>query len=138
MTPFRDVKLPSGATLKVQPAPFAEAKALYQAVLDEMKGTPVPQSIDLGNLLKTVLMQAFSSPRIEAALWTCFQKCLYNSGAPGAGDLKIDKDTFEPVAARADYTSVCLEVGEENIAPFVKSLYAVWKQMVSTIESTRG
>lgn len=137
MQSFREVKLPSGAVLKVQPAPFTDAKALYQAVLAEAKGVEISKEIDMGNLLKTILMSAFSSPRIESTLWVCFQNCTYNTGTPGAGDLKIDKDTFEPVAARGDYTTVCMEVGEENISPFVKSLYAVWRHALLTIENVQ-
>jgi hypothetical protein len=37
---MREVKLKSGAVLKLQAAPFKDAKALYQALLREMKGSP--------------------------------------------------------------------------------------------------
>jgi len=91
----------------------------------------------LENLLKTALVTAFSSQQVEAALWVCFAKCVYKAN-PNAGDLKIDKDTFEPVAARGDYVSVCMEVAEENIAPFVKSLFAVWEHTLATISNVRA
>jgi hypothetical protein len=84
--------------------------------------------------VKDLLLRSFASKQIEACLWVCFQKCQYNNGN---GDLKIDKDTFEKQESRQDYVNVCIEVAEENISPFVKSLYAVWLQTVTMIESVR-
>ena len=129
---FRDVKLPSGAVLKVMPASFAESKALYQALLEEAKGVSFNGKADLGNALKDVLSIAVSSKKIEAALWACMSRCIYNSGA---GDLKIDQDTFEPVKAREDYTAVCKEVMEENVVPFAKGLYAEFQRIMAMIDA---
>lgn len=137
MKPFREVKLPSGAVLKVQAAPFAEAKTLFQAIMAEARGVSIGEQQDMGNLLKTVLMTAFCSPAIELALAICLARCVYNKGRPGAGDLKIDKDTFEDHEAREDYVLVCMEVAEENISPFLKSLYVVWSRGLATIERAR-
>lgn len=123
---FREVNLPSGAVLQVQAAPFAVSKALYQAVLKEAKALNLGSQNDAGNLMKDLLMTAYSSAEIEKALWACFGKCLYNG-------LKIDKDTFEPEAAREDYVFVCMEVAQDNISPFGKSLYAVWSQLLALL-----
>jgi len=132
---FREVKLPSGAVLKVAPAPFSDAKALYQAVLEESKRVDLGSGVEIPRLLKDALVSGFASEKIERCLWVCFQRCIYNSGN---GDLKIDKDSFEPVKNRQDYVTVCMEVAEENIGPFVKSLYAVWSQALETLESVRA
>src|SRR6185503_11722971 len=131
---FREIKMPSGATLKIQAAPFAQAKTLYQAILEETKAIDFKQEGEVGNLIKTAVMTVFSSRKVEEALWACLPKCLYNSGQ---GDLKIDKDTFEPLMARGDYVLVCVEVGKENILPFMSGLYAVWSELLGTIESAR-
>lgn len=129
---FRDVKLPSGATLKIKPAFFAESKALYMVLLDESKGVNFSSKNDFGNALKDAFSIAVSSKKVEAALWVCMGHCIYNSGT---GDLKIDQDTFEPVKAREDYTLVCREVIEENVGPFAKGLYVEFQRLMAMIDS---
>lgn len=129
---MREVQLPSGATLKITPAEFPVAKALYQAVLREVRGI---NGADMKDILKEVFCAGFSSPQIEACLWDCFKRCLYNSGG---GDLKITPDTFEPVERRGDYMKVCTEVAKENITPFVKSLYAEFLDFLGMIGSIQA
>jgi hypothetical protein len=131
MIEFRKVTLPSGAILKVVPAPFAESKALYQAILSEVKTVNIELSMELPALFKDVFCIGFSSPKIEAALQKCFTRCLYN-------EQKISDDTFEPVAAREDYTTVCVEVTKENIGPFLKSLYAEFQTALKIAENYRA
>lgn len=130
---MREVTLPSGATLKVTPSAFAVSKALYQAVLSELKGVPVSASTDHPALFKDLMCTGFSSPAIEACLSECFKKCTYNCGK---GDMRIDADTFEPVENRDDYIMVCFEVAKENVFPFLKSLYAEFQRVMKTFEST--
>lgn len=129
---MKEVKLPSGAVLKITPSPFAVSKALYQAVLREAKGISVSAKTELGNVFKDLFCTGFSSPEIEVCLWKCFERCTYNSGN---GDIKIDENTFEPVNAREDYTPVCMEVARENILPFGKSLYAEYLKLLATFEN---
>lgn len=135
MQKFREVKLPSGAVLKVQAASFEDAKTLYQAVLEESKSLEFKSGLDVSELLKSLLAYTFASKRIESALWVCFQNCIYNGGA---GDLKIDKDTFQKVEAREDYPIVCLEVAEENIRPFTKSLSVVFNRIAGMIGNVQS
>lgn len=126
---MREVKLPSGAHLKVRPAAFEKSKALYQAILDEAKGIMISSQTDMASVYKDLFCVGFSSRKIEACLWECLSVCTYNN-ASGSGELKIDKDTFEPVAARDDYLTVCMEVAKENVGPFVKSLYVEYEQTI--------
>lgn len=128
-------KLPSGAVLKIQVAPFSDSKALYQAILEEMKGVVVTKDTDMSSVFKDVACIGFSSKKIEAALWKCFERCTYDSGK---GALKIDSDSFEPVKSRDDYMAVCLNVAKENIAPFVKSLFAEYKTFQATIGESQA
>lgn len=121
---MKEVKLPSGAILKMGVNPFEVSRTLYQAVLDEMKSLPFHSQEEIGNLYKNMLCAGFASKKIEAALWECFKKCQY---CDGRGELKIDKDTFEPLEARFDYIDVCMEVAKENIGPFGKGLYAQYQ-----------
>jgi len=127
MDELKTVKLPSGAVLKITPSPFADAKALYQAILEEARGLKLDplSEIDV-NLWKDLVCVGFSSKKIEAALAKCMERATYN-------DLKMDKDTFEPVAARDDYLTVCLEVTKENVMPFMKSLYAQYANILKMV-----
>jgi len=130
-------KLPSGATLKFTLAPFAEAKALYQSCLEELRGLRVDpkEEVDV-NLFKDLFCTGLSSKKIEACLEVCLKRAIYNNGK---GDLKIGDDTFEPVEARQDYIPACFEVAKENIAPFVKSLYAEYSPLWEKIQGvTKG
>jgi len=133
---FREVELPSGAKLKVSPASFAESKALYQAVLDDLGSVQFSGKTEIPVLVKEIIRIAYASKRVEEALAPCMAKCVYNNGV--SGDLKIDKDTFEPIQSREDYPLVCLEVAQENITPFMKSLYAVFLRVLSTIEKPQA
>lgn len=123
---MREVKLPSGSVLKVSPAPFADAKALYQALLDEAKLLSFNRSTDVPQLMKDIVCYGFSSKKIEAALGECFKRCTYDYGK---GDLKIDGDSFEDPKCRVDYPVVCMEVATENVLPFAKSLSVVFERL---------
>lgn len=115
---MRELVLPSGATLKITPAEFIVSKALFQAVSRELRSV---RGANIDDILKDIFCASIASPEIEACVWECFKRCLYNSGA---GDFKITADTFEAVERRVDYVKVCIEVAKDNITPFVKSLYA--------------
>jgi hypothetical protein len=115
---MKEVTLPSGATLKITPSPFAVARDLFQAVTDELKAVHISASTEIDvNLFKDMFCAGLSSKRIEKCLMECLKKATYNG-------LKITEDTFEPVEAREDYVHVMLEVAKENLAPFMKSLFA--------------
>ena len=119
----RKIKLPSGAELEISPAPFADAKALYQAFLSEGKGLELDGSKEIDhNFMKDIFCAALSSPLIEEKLWECMKRCRYNKE-------KLVEDIFEPVESRDDYFTVMFEVAKENILPFTKSLYAQYKHI---------
>lgn len=122
---MREVKLPSGAVLKIQVSSFAVSKALYQALLKEIRTIPVSKDMNYPDIYKELFCTGFASPVIEACLWECFKRCTYD------GDAKIDEHTFEAEASRQDYMSVCIEVAKDNIAPFVKSLFAGYQQFIA-------
>lgn len=127
---MREVRLPSGAMLKVDPAPFPDSRALYQALLEEGKGLRLDMNAEVdGNLYKDIFCVGFSSKKIESAIFKCMQRCLYN-------DLKMTDETFEPEAAREDYFTVLFEVVQENIRPFTKSLYAQFSVVSGMIQKS--
>lgn len=132
---MREVKLPSGATLRVASAPFSASKALYQAVLKELKAIPIPafaKTAGVENMLKDAFCTGFSSPEIDARLVPCLERCMYEW--PGEPPQKIDGDTFEKVERRQDYLFVLKEVLTENVGPFGKSLYAEYKGVMGQLE----
>lgn len=132
---MREVKLPSGAILKVSAAPFAASKALYQAFLKEAKTVEVNGAVDITAVLKQLVCAGFSSTDVERCMWECCKRCLYNNGKV---ESKIDESTFEPVAAREDFTPVWVEVGRENVLPFMNGLYAEFQKVLTTIESSQA
>lgn len=131
---MKEIDLPSGAKLKIGDSPFEDSKALYQAVLDEAKAIKIDMNSaeNMSNVYKDLFLIGFSSKKIEAALWKCFEKCIYEDGR---GSLKIDKDTFQPKTSREDYVAVCMGVAKENIDPFVKGLYAEYSRFFQAILS---
>lgn len=131
---MKEIKLPSGALLKINQAPFTDAKALLQALLEEIKAIKIETKTEMASLYKDIFCAGISSPKIEAALWKCLKRCTYNS--KGA-DLKIEENTFEPIEAREDYLAVCMGVAKENIDPFTKSLSAEYAQFFQGILSAR-
>jgi len=131
-----EVKLPSGSKLKIQPADFETARALFKAVLSEATKTQVSWKggVDV-NQFKDLFCIGFSSDLIEDRLGACMSTVLYNNGK---GDLKIDKDTFQDPKAREDYLPVCWEVAKANISPFLKSLYAEFGKIFEILKSIQA
>ncbi len=125
---MKKVILPSGKELGIGVVPFADAKALYQAILAEVKEVTLGTKSELGEMVKNLLCSSFTSQRVESVLWKCMERSTYNGQ-------KIVPDTFEPVEAREDFMKVCSEVGKETVSPFLKNLFADFKHAVETIQS---
>lgn len=127
---MREVVCSSGALLKVSPAPFADAKNLYQALLKELGIVSISEKMEMGNLFKDLFCIGFSSPEIERCLWKCMERCTYDFGK---GNMKITLDSFEPVECRQDYMQVCVEVTKENVLPFAKALLQEYRRGLEMI-----
>lgn len=128
---MKEVILDSKAVLKIDPAPFAVSKSLYQAVIEEMKSIKIDVNVSDGNFFKDIFCVTFSSKRVELALDECMKRVLYNGN-------KISAETWEPIEAREDYTAVCFEVLKENLTPFMKSLYAQYAQILAILQGSRA
>lgn len=124
---MREVILPSGAKLGVAPAPFADAKALYQGILRAVGATSISTSMEMTSVIKDLFCSAFSSKEIDVLLDACMKRCTYDG-------TKITEETFEPVSARTDYVKVCTEVALENVLPFFKSLLSEFKTAQATMQ----
>jgi hypothetical protein len=128
-----EMRLPSGAALEITLAPFADAKALAQAVLIELRKIEIREDVDHWALIKDLVCTGLSSKEIESAMNKCLARCTYNG-------IRIGADTWEPVSARADYVPAIYRVIEENITPFLSGLlpeFSQAKQMVLTILATQ-
>lgn len=123
---MKEVKLASGAVLKISNIPFAEARGLYQALMVEAKAVKFTGKDEFGNVFKDLFCTGFSSPLVEQKLNEVFKRCQY---CDKRGELKIDNDTFEPMEARADYVEVCIVVVKEVCGPFLNGLYVEFKTL---------
>lgn len=124
----RIVTLPSGAKLEVQVAPFTLSKSLYMAVAEEAKALKLDPGAEVDvNFFKDIFCTGIASKKIEMALAECMKRATYNG-------LKITDDTWEPLEARQDYLPACFEVAQENIKPFMKSLYAQFAESLTAMK----
>lgn len=124
-----EVKLPSGANLRIQIAEFAVSKALAQALSKELNIVSLKMDAGLPEFMKQLFCESFSSPTIEKCIWDCMERCTINK-------IKITKDSFEPIEARGDYLEVLLEVAKANVAPFTKSLFAQYQKFSEILEKS--
>lgn len=124
----KEIELPSGRKIEITPAPFSEAKRLYQSLASEFMRLDIRETDEMGNLIKNVLCLGISSAVVDSALSPCIKRCTYEGR-------KIVEDTFEPVEAREDYLDVCYEIAKENVQPFMKSLFAQFRVISGTLES---
>lgn len=131
---MKEINLPSGAILKIGNIPFEEAMTLNEALIEELKNVSFNSSKEMGELYKDLFCIGFSSKKIKASLWECFKRCIYSSPL---GDLKIDKDTFQPEESRQDYAQVCLEVAKHVMLPFVKAHSAMFFQVLGILQNSQ-
>ena len=119
--------MPSGATLRLVAAPFADAKDLHQALLSEIAALGLSGATDINEaLLLKIFCASLSSKTVERALDKCLARSLYNGQ-------KITSDVFEKEEARQDYVMVCWEVAHLNVHPFLKHLGSVLSSVVNQI-----
>lgn len=128
---MKTVKLPSGAELQVNPAPFAIAKELFKNFAAELKTVRADAKLEIDtNFIKDIICTMISSEKIEASFNECAKRCLYKGQ-------KIDAETFESIEARQDYLTVVQHVCWENIAPFTNGLSVRFDQVLGTLEQLR-
>ncbi len=113
--------MPSGAQLSVSAAPFEDAMALQDGVLNACKGVPMPGSLeDLMGMdatpLKDAILAAATSKELREALFTCAKHAIYD------GKVKVDRALFDdPILgekARGDYYTIAWELIVVNCGPF--------------------
>lgn len=122
------INLPSGATLLISIADFDEANRLKKTIARELASVRIDlKSLSLEDIaieeidsVKNIALQLLASDAVEAALWPCMSRCLYNN-------TPIDRKTFLAESAREDFHPIAWEVARYNLRPFVKSLLSLFK-----------
>lgn len=135
--------LPSGAKLYASVAPWADIKALHDALLDEIRGKGVGE-LDLVALQKAYeggnpegfnhlvdkMMGLLASKPIEEAVFKCAEKALYRPDGEESS-VRVTRALFDDPKlrerVREDYYAICLGVGGVNLRPFVKALFSALK-----------
>lgn len=124
---MEEKQLPSGASLKISLAPFADAKNFYQVFLSELRTINLDPNRDIEHeMIRELFLLGFSSKKLDAALAPCMARALYSGS-------RIVDDTFEPEKAREDYLHVCWEVAYANLRPFMKNLRSLLKSAISRV-----
>lgn len=123
--------LSSGSAFVASLAPFDDASELNDALLLCAKGLPFQREwlqMDL-TVLKDAMIGAATDPRVKAALFKCWQRCVRDGR-------KVDRDLFDDpklaVAAREDYYEMAVEVAKLNCAPFINRIFSLLKAALAT------
>ena len=101
-----EISLPSGATATINVAAWAAAKQLKKAIERE---------VATGGLNIPTILLVDASDAVDAALWPCLARCLYDGQ-------KITEQTFDKAPARADYYDIVIACVKENLGPLAESL----------------
>lgn len=129
---MREISLSSGAVLKIGSIPFDTANTLKKVIIRDLKSIPIDSQKQVIDICKDYLCLAFGSEEVEKCLWECMKRCTYNAGA---GDLKIDKETFMSLESRKDFTEIQFEVGKEALMPFLPGLFAVLQVLLAQVNT---
>lgn len=132
---MKEVVFKNGHVLKVMPAPFADAQELLEALSAEAAKIPVVSQGEVGELCKNLICSVISSRAVKSALKKCLIRSTYDGGQ---GDLKIEDDTWTTFEARENYIDSCTEVIEENVRPFMKSLYALFGRLIGEVQKSQA
>jgi hypothetical protein len=122
---MREETLPSGTVITINPAPFLDAKDLFQALATQFQLTPITKDMQVMELQKNLFTACVSSPLVEKLVWKCLLRCTIENE-------KVTPETFEDVERRQDYIPACMEVVKENVSPFLTSLSPELKGILPT------
>ena len=110
-------KLKSGEILKILDTDFETSNALFKAVIKSLKSIDIDDSVkNLEAFTGALIGAQLSDDSVEKAMWGCLACCLYKGA-------KIVPSVFNDFKAREDFIEICLEVGQENLRPFMNGLY---------------
>lgn len=117
----------SGAKVVINCAPWVEAKILKRAIETELAGRVNLAVHIFDQSLIPIILALDGCEAIDAALWPCLERCLYNN-------MKITNEIFDDEKARADYYQIVEACLRRNFAPLAAGLsselikYGILKQ----------
>lgn len=112
-----ETTLTTGAQVSITPADFVHANNLRKALMKSLKGVPLgPELLEQNvSVLADLFSQVGTSDEVEAAIFSCGQKVLYEGA-------KFDRALFDDpklgAQARRDFLEVSWIVIKENVGPF--------------------
>ncbi len=126
-----DFTLPSGSKLVVSESAYQDANTLLKALLRTAKGVQLahnPLETDV-TALKDVVLEAATSPEVDAALFKCAERAMYEN-------VRVTKDLFDDPKlkdlARGDYFLILWHVIEVNCGPFFGKTFSALKERLAT------
>jgi hypothetical protein len=122
--------LDSGAVLEVTMADFKTGHRLFKAVMEEIKDVEMSDGDNVIVVIKNVATGILSSDKVEAMLWECMGRAIYNNQ-------KVVPALFEDEQIREDYLVVAKEVLWFNLGPFLKYLSSLLSGMQENILNIR-
>ena len=128
--------LPSGAKLTVSESSYADATALLKALTRCAKGIPLPKDLldaDV-TVLKDMLVEATVSDEVDAALFKCAQRAVYEG-------VRVEKGIFDDPkmlekGVRGDYFLILWHIVEVNCGPFFGKAFSILKERLRTRPDT--
>lgn len=131
-----DFKGKNGKTIVINPADFASALELKNAIQAKLKLNNF-ESLKGADLLKLdaapffeILMALDSSKRVNKAIFSCLLRCTYDGE-------KITEKTFEDIKARDDYYEIIFNCVKENISPFFGGLTSVLTNLLGKTKDSQ-
>lgn len=128
---MRKYQLSSGKVLEFSLAGTEVALELFRKVLNECKNagldfnfTEETRIIDAIASNKEALLNIFSSKSVMDAVCECCSKVLYDKK-------HFSMELFEEEKARADFFSVMVIVGVENLTPFFPQVHSYLEPILS-------
>jgi hypothetical protein len=125
-----DFTLPTGAKLVVTEAAYVDADALLKSLVRCAKGVPLPKNFLEADvtILKDILVDAITSEEVDAALFKCGQRAMYETA-------KVTKDLFDDPQlkdrARQDRFIIFWHLIEVNCGPFFAKTFSLLRERLA-------
>ena len=119
----------------VSESSYQDANALLKALTRCAKGLALPKNFLEADVtvLKDMLVEAVVSEEVDAALFKCAERAVYES-------VRVDKSIFDDPKlkdrARADYFVILWHIVEVNCGPFFGKAFSELRERLKTSPST--
>lgn len=121
MTEFTSI---SGAAIVINLAPWEDAKELKKVIEREGAQSIIDMNGDLAKL-SSLILKLDGSDAFEKALMPCLARCTRNGES-------VRGNTFDTKEGRSDYVEIVKACVNENIGPFVASLFSQFGPLLAT------